>query len=140
MQFAAISQFESEQKYLLPLAAFCGKIMARTQKANYICNTDPSNPALSKSQIFNDVCTIHFHKETIRNSVILFVSLFYPFLPLYHHKICHMIFPNTVQEPLISINSKTQQKSVTVSFTKFLIMIKCLYLQNPLFHFPHNSE
>ena len=34
--------------------------------------------------------------------------------------------PNTVQEPVISINSKTQQKSVTFSFTctYFLIMIK----------------
>ena len=34
--------------------------------------------------------------------------------------------PNTVQEPVVSINSKTQQKSVTFSFasTNFLIMIK----------------
>ena len=33
--------------------------------------------------------------------------------------------PNTVQEPVISINSKTQQKSVTFSFTgtNFLMMI-----------------
>ena len=34
--------------------------------------------------------------------------------------------PNTVQELVTSINSKTQQKSVTVSFTgtNFVIMIK----------------
>ena len=53
-------------------------------------------------------------------------------------------FPNTVQESVISINSKTQQKSVTVLFTgtNSLIMINCLYCQNPqeLFPYPHNTD
>ena len=76
-QFTATSQYVSDQTYFLLPSAICGKIRGKKQRTNYIWNTDPSNLALSKTQIFNHVGSVHFHKETIRKSVILFVSLFY---------------------------------------------------------------
>ena len=114
------------------------------QRTNYIWNTDPSNLALTKSQIFNDVTVPYISRK---KTLIIF-------LPQNHH-LQHFVFENNEYkwpdniskhclEPPISIKFKTQQKSVTVSFigTKFLIMINYLYLLNPqeLFHYPHNSE
>ena len=143
-QFAATSQFVSDWKYFLPADAFCGKVGARTQRTNYIWNTDPSNLAPINSQIFNDAMVLYISRK--KTLIII--------LPQNHHlqhfvfELVNMkgwtIFQNTVQEPPISIKFKRQQKSVTVSFTgtKFLIMINYLYLLNPqeLFHYPHNSE
>ena len=62
--FVPNSQSESQGKYLLPLPAFCDKIRAKNQRTNYICNTDPSNPVLSKAQISNyPMGTIHLHEK-----------------------------------------------------------------------------
>ena len=82
--FPPTFQFETQQKYLLPIASFCDKIRARMQRTNYICNTDPSNPALSKAQISNDptlpkLCTKN-HKK-FSHPVVL---LFYPIVLFLH--------------------------------------------------------
>ena len=142
-QVTATSQFVSDQKFFPP-NAFCGKIRVRTQRTNYIWNTDPSNLALTKSQIFNDVMVLYISRK----------KTFIIFLPQNHH-LQHFVFDNNeyewlnntwkhCSEPPISIKFKTQQKSVTFLFpcTKFLIMINCLYCKNPqeLFRYPHNSE
>ena len=50
-------------KYLLPPNTFCGKIRARMQRTNYIWNTDPSNLALTKSQIFNDAMVLYISRK-----------------------------------------------------------------------------
>ena len=81
--------FESmvNENYLLPLAAFCDSMRTRTQRTNYICNTDPSTPALNKVLISNyprlqyQTCS----RKTIKNSAISFLShsfiiFFHPFI------------------------------------------------------------
>ena len=68
----------SKNIFCLPAATLCGKIRARTQRTNYIWNTDPSNLALNTAHIFNYAGTIHFHKEIVE-SQLSFFSLFYPF-------------------------------------------------------------
>ena len=73
-------------KYLLPLTTFCDKIRARMQRTNYIYNTDPSNPALSKAQISNyPVVPYICMKNPKKLSHPFSLS---PFQPLFHHKIC----------------------------------------------------
>ena len=106
------------------------------QRTNYIWNTDPSNLALTKSQIFNDVTVSH----TSRKKTLMI------FLPQNHH-LWHFWIDRQYLKTLFGTSHihkfKTQQKSVTVLFThtKFLIMINCLYCQNlqELFFYPHNS-
>ena len=82
--FPPTSQFESQQKYLLPLTVFCDKIRARMQRTNYIYNTDPSSPALSKAQISNDPTVPKICIRNHKKFSYPFVSLFYPIVLFFH--------------------------------------------------------
>ena len=75
---------------LASLTTFCDKIRARTQRTNYICNTDPSNPALSKAQISNNhavskICTKDLHQKPWHKKFSHpFLSLCYPIVLFFH--------------------------------------------------------
>ena len=158
MHLAATSQLESEQKYLCPLTTFCGKIRARTQRTNYICSSDPSNHALSKAQILDDFGPIQYmsirnHNRSESSFFCLTVSSFCFILS---SRICSILclrwckwlarqlLPNAVWHFHTQIFQNTMEISHSIIHmgTKFISMIKYLYLQNPghLFHCPYKSE
>ena len=72
-QLESVFAFTQTCIYLERLAEFCDQIRARTQRTNYICSTDPSNPTLSKAQINIQSFSSHmgtFPPETIIKSAI----------------------------------------------------------------------
>ena len=71
------------------------------------------------------VIAVFLHENNLSSNLLIICSIYvFELMNIKGPTRC----PNTVQEPVISINSKTQQKSVTFSFTGtvqiFLIMIK----------------